>query len=52
MYLQSLPAACLDEAGGLGLLRYGIGVGTPLSTIARVVAVDEDTVRDVVHAFN
>ena len=26
--------------------------GTPVSTIARLVAADEDTVRDVIHAFN
>jgi transposase len=26
--------------------------GTPVSAIARLVAADEDTVRDVVHAFN
>ena len=26
--------------------------GTPVPTIARLVAADEDTVRDVVHAFN
>src|SRR5947209_17079174 len=26
--------------------------GTPVSAIARLVAADEDTVRDVIHAFN
>src|SRR3954470_13880850 len=26
--------------------------GTPISAIARLVAADEDTVRDVIHAFN
>jgi Winged helix-turn helix len=26
--------------------------GTPLSAIARLVAADEDTVRDVIHLFN
>ncbi|MCU1649902.1 MAG: hypothetical protein JWQ60_1051, partial [Pseudonocardia sp.] len=26
--------------------------GTPVPAIARLVAVDEDTVRDVIHAFN
>src|SRR5690349_20125584 len=26
--------------------------GTPASAIARLVAADEDTVRDVIHAFN
>ncbi|WP_319018990.1 helix-turn-helix domain-containing protein [Microbispora sitophila] len=26
--------------------------GTPVSAIARLLATDEDTVRDVVHAFN
>ena len=26
--------------------------GTPVAAIARLVAADEDTVRDVVHAFN
>ncbi|XVQ90255.1 helix-turn-helix domain-containing protein [Microbispora siamensis] len=26
--------------------------GTPVSAIARLLAADEDTVRDVVHAFN
>ena len=26
--------------------------GTPVPAIARLVAADEDTVRDVIHAFN
>ena len=26
--------------------------GTPVAAIARLVAADEDTVRDVIHAFN
>jgi hypothetical protein len=26
--------------------------GTPVASIARLVAADEDTVRDVIHAFN
>ncbi len=26
--------------------------GTPVTSIARLVAADEDTVRDVIHAFN
>jgi hypothetical protein len=26
--------------------------GTPISAIARLVAADDDTVRDVIHAFN
>ncbi len=26
--------------------------GTPIAAIARLVAADEDTVRDVIHAFN
>ncbi len=26
--------------------------GTPVSAIARLVAAEEDTVRDVIHAFN
>ena len=26
--------------------------GTPVTAIARLVAADEDTVRDVIHAFN
>jgi hypothetical protein len=26
--------------------------GNPVSAIARLVAADEDTVRDVIHAFN
>jgi transposase len=34
------------------LIIMASGSGTPVSAIARLVAADEDTVRDVIHAFN
>jgi transposase len=45
-----------DKHGSIRVRRAMIimasASGTPVSAIARLVAADEDTVRDVVHAFN
>jgi transposase len=35
-----------------GLIILGSSSGTPVLAIARLVAADPDTVRDVIHAFN
>jgi len=35
-----------------GLMILASSSGTPVPAIARLVAADEDTVRDVIHAFN
>src|SRR6266508_5449235 len=35
-----------------GRVRSTASAGTPVPAIARLVAADEDTVRDVIHAFN
>ena len=34
------------------ILASASASGTPVAAIARLVAADEDTVRDVIHAFN
>jgi hypothetical protein len=50
---RSTPPLRRDRLGGL-LHEYimASASGTPVSAIARLVAADEDTVRDVIHAFN
>src|ERR1039457_7697168 len=37
---------------GRALIIMTSASGTPVPAIARLVAADEDTVRDVIHAFN
>jgi transposase len=39
-------------AGPAGVDHYGVGVGTTVPAIARLVQAHEDTVRDVIHSFN
>ncbi len=34
------------------MMIMALAAGTPVSAIARPVAADEDTVRDVIHGFN
>jgi hypothetical protein len=41
-----------SDPGPAGDEHHGLGVGTQVPAIARLVAADEDTVRDVIHAFN
>src|SRR5438067_10809071 len=54
-------AGCSRSCGGASTGRSGVrramiimasAAGTPVSAIARLVAADEDTVRDVIHLFN
>ncbi|MCE0764611.1 helix-turn-helix domain-containing protein [Pseudonocardia kujensis] len=42
----------LLDVGPLETLELSVDILNPVPTIARLVAADEDTVRDVIHAFN
>ena len=53
--LDGLPNGVLavpQTGSGAGYLLLSLASGTLVPAIARLVAADEDTVRDVIHAFN
>src|SRR4249919_3722049 len=50
---QIVRRAGTSRSGSAGaMIIMASASGTPVSAIARLVAADEDTVRDVIHLFN